>query len=1112
MDGCAAAHAIIETTQHEQSVSIVVVPDSYHAENMEREMHFFSPSDDPVPVWRFPDREILPYDVLSPEQVITATRLRVLHQLPRLSYGVCIVALPSLLHRLPPTDYVGCHTLFAAIGDSCDLTLLQQQLTINGYQKVTTTYSPGEFSCRGAIIDIFPGGSDRPYRIEVCDERIESMRSFDAHTQRSYRQLDKIELLPSQEVALNSESIALFAHQWHKYFPQYDDTHPLFTHIIKQVAVSGIENYLPLFFTQTATLFDYLPPKSHFYLAAHPYDHSAQTWQDIKSRYADEPTDSRPRLPPTTLFLSAQEICTHLDNYPCRKLRSYHGKSNSHSFPDIRMNQQHDRPLKALVTWLSSHSERVLICLNAHHRKQSIMTLLEQEGIGAIECENWQSFVHLSAKVALTIGDLMRGQEIIAGQLTIITENELFDQIAEPPATRTKITPQEQLLDMHTLHCGDLIIHREHGVGRYIGLETIAHDDYQADYFKIQYARAALLFVPISAIDLLSRCMESTTPLNILGDKRWKTMRNKAQKKIHDMAAELLQLYAHRRIAQGTALATHADYHAFAKSCPFVPTADQQAAIDTTLADLEKPHPMNRLICGDVGFGKTEIAMHAAFIAAIQGKQVVVLAPTTILAQQHYDSFCDRFIEWPIRIHLLSRSVQKKAHSETLTQVEDGRCDILIGTHRILRSDIHFHQLGLVIIDEEHRFGVRDKEKLNALRETVNVFTLSATPIPRTLHQALEGFMDISLITTPPPGRLPIKSFIREYTKNIVQEAIQREHLRGGQVYYLHNQVATIENAAQQLREWFPHIAIGVAHGQSRTVAQVMRNFYRQHIQVLVCSTIIESGIHIANANTIIINNAHLLGLAQLHQLRGRVGRGKRQAYSYFLFSSVIKKDALKRLQAIGQHSEIGSGLALALHDLEMRGAGDILGKEQSGHIQGISYSLYLHLLQQTIQLMRESPDDPLMDSQEVDIELPCSALIPSDYLSDVNLRLVLYNKIGRAQKDAEFAKLRDEIADRFGKIPPAVDNLLAISALKKHAFSRKIRTIHVRRTHGFIQFKPEVHMTTLVEIIQRFPQRYRITPDGRLTFVAPPPNRQLRFIRSLLNTLQARENKDVST
>jgi len=979
----AAAIALVEAAKHQAAPLLVVCPDTTSARLLADELTFFAP--DHLPVLSLPDWEVLPYDRFSPHQTIVSERLKTLLALPKQRKGLLVVPISTLMQRLPPAEFVATHAVDLKQGQSLDMHAFRRQLEEAGYRAVDTVYEQGEFTVRGGLLDLFPMGSEQPLRIELFDDEIESLRFFNAETQRTEEKTDAISLLPAHEFVLNEQTLKIFRTEFQTRFDVDLPRCDIYQDTIRGQVTPGLEFFLPLFFTHTTTLFDYLPPGTLIAEITNSettpgstgkpsiqtvQQAAAHYWEEIERRYENLRHDIRhPCLAPNELYLPLETL-NHRRNLfarieihaqPPGDTLSGDQEIVSLPLPDLAVAAKAKRPLGALQDFIAARpNTSILLTVESRGRREALMELLGRHGLIPQEVADWQDFLEQKPPLALTLAPLDRGLYLPQPELLLITESVLFgERILQRRRREVSAVNQELAFrSLSELTLNAPVVHIDHGVGRYMGLETLTTGGQTQEFLKLVYADQASLYVPVASLDRISRYSgnnDDTAPLHRLGSDQWDKARKKAAEKIRDTAAELLDIYARREAQKGFAFTLDDEaWEQFSSAFPFEETVDQQLAINAVISDMARNRPMDRVVCGDVGFGKTEVAMRAAFIAVHNHKQVAVLVPTTLLAQQHYDNFKDRFADWPVTIKLLSRFRSAKEQQESINRLEEGKVDILIGTHKLLQSSVKFQDLGLVIIDEEHRFGVRQKESLKALRANVDLLSMTATPIPRTLNMAMSGIRDLSIIATPPARRLSVKTFVRQRDESIIKEAVLRELLRGGQVYFLHNDVSTIENAAEKLREIIPEVRLGVAHGQmpERQLEKVMQDFYHKRYNLLLCSTIIETGIDIPNANTIIIERADKFGLAQLHQLRGRVGRSHHQAYAYLLTpeGKKLSKDAEKRLEAIAMNEDLGAGFILASQDLEIRGAGELLGEEQTGQIASLGFNLYMDLLEDAVK------------------------------------------------------------------------------------------------------------------------------------------------------------------
>ncbi|AGA91101.1 transcription-repair coupling factor Mfd [Thioflavicoccus mobilis 8321] len=1117
LHGASPALAVASAAADADRLLLVVVEDVQAAARLRGELAFFlgddaqgeTPAEAAIPVLAFPDWETLPYDVFSPLPELVSERLATLHRLPDLRRGILVVPVATLLQRLAPRTYLDAHSLVLAVGERLDLEATRRRLESAGYQCVSQVIAHGEFAVRGSLFDVFPMGSEVPYRIDLFDDEVESLRTFDPDSQRSLEKVQEIRLLPARELPLTDEAISAFRQRYRAAVEGDPKRSLIYREVSESRVPGGIEYYLPLFFDEIASLFDYLPDAVLTIEADGCREAAARFLAEVAERYEQRRYDiERPPLPPARLYLGADELAARLNRMSgvryrelaiAERAKGYSALCHfaTRTLPPLAIQPRATHPAQALQAFVEPPGRRVLFVAESNGRREMLADHLRGFGLKPRPVAGWADFVEAEAPLGLTVAPLEQGLWLTDRDLAIVTETQLYgERVRQERRRRNRERDDETVVrNLTELTEGAPVVHEDHGVGRYLGLQTLTVGGLTTEFLALEYARGDKLYVPVSSLHLISRYTGASpeqAPLHRLGGDQWERIKRRAAEKAHDVAAELLDIYARRAARAGIAFpASEAEYAAFAAAFPFEETPDQARAIESVVADMADKKPMDRVVCGDVGFGKTEVAMRAAFVAVQGGRQVAVLVPTTLLAQQHFENFSDRFADWPIRIESLSRFRTAKEQKRILDGLADGTLDIVIGTHKLLQGTVKFKNLGLAIIDEEHRFGVRHKEALKALRAEVDVLTLTATPIPRTLNMAMSGLRDLSIIATPPVERHPIKTFVAPWNDVLVREACLRELKRGGQVYFLHNEVESIENQAQKLIELVPEARIEIAHGQmrERELERVMRDFYHQRFNLLVCTTIIESGIDVPSANTIVINRADKLGLAQLHQLRGRVGRSHHRAYAYLITPppQAMTEDAKKRLEAIESLEDLGAGFTLATHDLEIRGAGELLGDEQSGQIHEVGFSLYMDLLEQAVQTLKagRTPDldRPLDHGAEIDLQLP--ALLPADYLPDVHARLVLYKRIASAASRAELDELQVEMIDRFGLLPEPAKNLFAITTLKLRIQPYGIRKVEAGASSGRILFSPETRIdpARLVALLQRHPHTFKLDGGDKLRF-----------------------------
>ncbi len=1086
---------------------VVITSNAFEAQRLLEEIPYFAPD---LKVNLLPDWETLPFDVFSPHPDLISERLATLYQISQNQCDVVIVPIATALLRLPPVSYFAGHTFMLAKNQKLDLEALRHQCAQAGYHHVSQVISPGEFSVRGGLIDLFPMGSVFPYRIDLFDDEIESIRTFDVDTQRSLYPVPEIRLLPAREFPLDESGIAKFRSNFHEQFEGDPQRATIYKNVSKGTASGGIEWYLPLFFDATATLFDYLNKNAVICLHG-KLDKAAQSfWFDAGSRYKLMAYDSeKPILKPEILLIKTDEFFAKTQSFAVVNAQL----ETANSLPALDIERKAEQPLHKLKSFIESSKSRVLITAESLGRRETMTQLFAEHGLNISTCESWAAFEQATEQVLLGVSPLHSG---FAGDLfSVVTEAELYAATVRQQRRREKEKTRNtegMLKDLSELRILDPVVHEQHGVGRYKGLINLDFGEGETEFLLLEYFGDDKLYVPVSQLFLISRYSggpPESAPLHRLGSGQWEKAKKKALKQIRDTAAELLNLYAQRAARRGHAFTLSLkDYEAFCEGFPFEETPDQLEAIENVIKDMQSGRPMDRLVCGDVGFGKTEVALRAAFVAVMGGRQVAVLVPTTLLAEQHYQNFCDRFAEWPIKVAEISRFRNAKEIAEALDGLKTGKIDIIIGTHRLIQKDVKFKNLGLAILDEEHRFGVRQKEQMKALRAEVDVLTLTATPIPRTLSMAMEGLREFSVIATPPQKRLSIKTFHTNYSDGIIREAVMREFKRGGQVYFLHNEVDTIFVQKEKLEKIVPEARIAIAHGQlrERELEHVMRDFYQQRSNILLCTTIIETGIDVPTANTIIMNRADMFGLAQLHQLRGRVGRSHHQAYAYLLTDPErnITPQAQKRLDAIQLLEDLGAGFHLAMHDLEIRGAGELLGDSQSGEMQAIGFQLYSDMLNHAVKQLKAGKepdlDAPLGVTTEINLHVP--ALLPNNYCPDVHERLVLYKRLANANTDDELDTLQEELIDRFGLLPEQGEALISCHRLRIMAKPLGIIKIDASNATIQLQFniKADLDPMKLVSLLQR-DRRCRMNGPDKLRVTAQFGNlaHRVEFVKSLL-------------
>jgi len=1119
-DAYALAQTALELKSRSQMLAVIVAQAS-DGQRLLEEIPWFA--EGKLRCHLLPDWETLPYDAFSPHQDLVSERLATLHEIQTGQCDVVLVPATTALVRMAPPSFLAAYTFFFKQGESLDEAKLKSQLTLAGYTHVTQVMSPGEYSVRGGLIDLFPMGSALPYRLDLFGDTVETIRTFDADTQRSLYPVKEVRLLPGREFPMDEAARTTFRSRWRETFEGDPSRSVVYKDISSGIASAGIEYYLPLFFEETATIFDYLPEGAALAMIGDIDASIKRFWADTESRYKFLKADrERPILPPDQIFLGDEQFFIQAKPHAriaISRDMSAPASELSAPIPNIAVNRHLDDPLTNLRSYLMQTKRRVMICAETNGRRETLQQYFAEFDLAPPPVEGYEGFLASDAKFVLGVAPLHAGFELEDG-LTFITETELYAGTGRRVGKKKQeaVTQVESMVrDLSELKIGDPVVHINHGIGRYMGLTSMDLGEGETEFLHLEYAKDTKLYVPVSQLHVISRYSGGSpedAPLHTLGSGQWEKAKRKAAEQVRDTAAELLNLYARRAARQGHAFEySSQDYERFAESFGFDETPDQAAAILNVMKDMTSGKPMDRLVCGDVGFGKTEVALRAAFIAVMGGKQVAILAPTTLLAEQHAQTFADRFADWPVRIAEMSRFRTGKEIANAIKGMQDGTVDIVIGTHKLLSDDVKFTRLGLVIIDEEHRFGVRQKEALKSLRAEVDVLTLTATPIPRTLGMALEGLRDFSVIATAPQKRLAIKTFVRNENGSIIREAVLRELKRGGQVYFLHNEVETIQNRLAALTELLPEARIAVAHGQmhERDLEKVMRDFVAQRYNILLCTTIIETGIDVPTANTIIMHRADKFGLAQLHQLRGRVGRSHHQAYAYLLVNDVqgLSKQAQRRLDAIQQMEELGSGFYLAMHDLEIRGAGEVLGENQSGEMLEVGFQLYTDMLNEAVRALKagKEPDlaAPLATTTEINLHVP--ALLPADFCGDVHERLSIYKRLANCEAQDAIDNLQEELIDRFGKLPEQAKALVETHRLRIAAKTVGIIKIDAHSEAANLQFmpKPPIDPMRIIHLIQN--QRHiKLAGQDKLKITANMPDLTARVnqIKTAIKQLTA--------
>jgi transcription-repair coupling factor (superfamily II helicase) len=1105
---------------------LVITAHNRELTQLSQTIQFFNPS---IRVISFPDWETLPYERLSPAAGQVRQRLETLSQLGSYSEGIIITTLTALLQRLAPQDYITAYVFQFSLQGKIDMTQLSAQLACCGYQRVTTVTLPGEFAIRGSLMDIFPLNTKLPFRVHTSMHTVEQLYYFDPTTQKPSTSIDSIHIIPTREFLLSEESVARFRQQGHQALNQRFLDSPINKQLSTTSYVSGIEYYLPLFFEKTNTFIDYLPRHTHWITHLNLSAGLGNSWQHITARYNQLHNDIQwPILSPDRLYQHPEALISQLNAFKLADVAQF----PTHELPDLYEARPHD-PLHKLKHFLNTlptkegtPPTKILFCSTRLSQQEPLLKRLAQIDLIPTATPHWHDFLNTKDPYQISLTPIKKGFWIKSLAILLIPETALYSTTYTSSAEHHEVLsphpkPEEIFNNLSQLTVNDPVVHIDHGIGRYLGLQQILVNQHISEFIVLAYAEDTKLYVPIQDIRYISRYTGQENPsLHYLSSNQWKKTKQKALTQLKDTAAELLTLYAQRAQAKGDAFKPpNTDYAAFSNAFAFEETADQKTAIAQIVSDLCCEKPMDRLLCGDVGFGKTEVAMRAAFLAIQSDKQVALLAPTTLLVDQHYRNFRERFADWPTHIDWLSRFRTHTDNRLVKQQLTKGTVDIIIGTHTLLSKDVKFKSLGLLIIDEEHHFGVQQKERLKILKAHINVLTLTATPIPRTLQTALSGLRELSLITTPPPGRLPIRNFITAREPTIIREAILRELSRGGQIYFVHNRIASLARVTREIQGLVPEAQIGVAHGQlpEHELEACMEAFYQQKYNILLCTSIIETGLDIPTVNTLIVDQADHFGLAQLHQLRGRVGRSHHQAYAYFLVpdESQITNDAGKRLDALSCLTQLGAGFNLASQDLDIRGAGELLGERQSGTLQGIGFSLYLELLEKTIQAMRTGENLTSLENapQEPALDLKLPAFIPDTYLPDISLRLQYYKKISKAENTQHLNDIQGELLDRYGILPQEANNLFAITGLKHMAQQLGIAKIEANTQGGWIEFteKPNINPAQLIQLVQQEPQQFKLAPNPpnaqpHLRFrweAAVTPHRRIGAVRQILERLE---------
>jgi len=1114
LPGAAAALALARAAQRHRRVLVLVAATAQAADRYLRALRFFlgaaADEGETCPLLGFPAWGTLPYDHFSPAADVVSERLATLARLPTLRCGLVVTDAIAAQHRLVPPGYLRSHGLWLRRGERLARESLRERLLACGYRMVNQVHEHGELALRGSLIDLFPMGAEHPYRIDLLDEEIDSIRCFDTESQRSTRQLQAVELLPASETPLDEAHLERFRSAWREHFSGNPRAAQIYRELSEGRPGDGMQNYLPLFFDSTASLFDYLPPPAVLVTEQATAAAAAAFRAEAQERFEQVGETAPAPLPaPVQLFLDEAEWQAGMAAAPRLELGEPAATDvPRHDFaaaapPCVPLLVQTEAPLQGLLDFLTGYDGRVLLAPSAEGDAENLAALLQQARTPCVRLDDWHAFLHDGPPLGVCVADLEQGLQLPRTGLTVLADPQLFGARAGVPRARRRRrrSVEDVVRSLSELAEGDAVVHEDYGVGRYRGLTLLEAGGVQGEFLCLEYAGGDKLYVPVTALAKVGRYLGGDprhAPLHRLGSGQWEKVRRRAARSVRDVAAELLELHARRLVRPGRAFTLEPEpYRAFCRGFPFEETTGQTEAIEAVLEDLCAPEPMDRLVCGDSGFGKTEVAMRAAFIAVQNGRQVALLAPTTLLAEQHCGNFRDRFAAWPVRIARLSRFCSPAERKQTLAGIADGSVDIVIGTHSLLQRQVRFLRLGLVVLDEEHRFGVRQKERLKQLRAEVDILSLTATPIPRTLSMAFTDLRGLSVISTPPAERLPVRTFVSEWNPALLHEALLRELRRGGQIYFVHNRIRSIEETAAKIKTLLPEVDLRIAHGRTpeAELERIMNDFYHRRFQLLLCTDIIENGINVPSANTIVIDRADRLGLAQLYQLRGRVGRSHHAAYAYLLTPprETLGEEAMRRLQALEALDTLGVGFSLAVHDLEIRGAGELLGEEQSGHIEGVGYGLYTEWLRLAVEELKSGhlPDAAGHPAPEIELGLP--ALLPEDYVPDAHVRLVLYKRIAATPAD-ELDALRGELSDRFGPLPVPAENLLRLHALRHRAAGLALQRVQLGPRGGLLQFHPDADAERILQLVQRHPQRYRLAPGDRLRLRAELPTAAARM------------------
>ena len=1097
--GSSIGLALAENRMQTEVSSLVICPNSEKAKIIADEISYFNQTDQVVEV--FPDLEILPYDLSPPRRDIISKRSEILHKLIKKEVNLLVLNASSLLWKLPPRDFFDSLSQQIEVGQSLSINKIKEILKRSGFERVAVVHDPGQYTVRGSIVDLYSPSEIHPIRIDLDDDHIDSIRLFDSASQLTIKQIKSTWIIPANQFPRDSKAIDLFKANMRNHFEGNQMEWPLYNYIYDDPENHGVYNYLPLFYNTMSSILDFIDRSTRIFLID-DFSSSLLGFKHlIDQRFNDYQLDTQPIMQPNELFFNAKKIINEINQKTPFTIQSEKFTStnkqqviNFDTQPLLLETSDISLIIDKILLLIEKESvSKVLISAPTKKKQSLIRNYFKSTSLSIDMAKNWTDFLTQKDGIYLTEKILGKGFLIKSQGLAVIGEIDLFGKLTKKiNKTYRKQDPETIIENLKDLQKGALVVHRDYGIGKYDGLKRLLVDEIESEFLCINYAKGDLLQLPITQMEKVSRYIGDSSDeslLSNLGNNQWRKICKKAKAKAQDMAAELLEMYANRKLTPGNSQPINQqDYDIFCRGFQFILTGDQAKVIDQVLDDMGSSRKMDRLVCGDVGFGKTEVALRAAFSSVMNGNQVVLMVPTTLLAQQHYETFQERFTDWPVNIELLSRTQTLKKRDEIFETLRLGQTDIVIGTHAVLSERISYPKLGLVIVDEEHRFGVKDKERLKKIRYDVDYLAMTATPIPRTLNMAIGELKDISMIATPPESRLPIRTYISRWDRNLIKEAFQREINRGGQILFVHNKIADIENISEELKNIFPDLSIEIAHGQmkEKRLEQIMMRFYNNKFSVLLATTIIESGLDIPNANTIIINNANRFGLAQLHQLRGRVGRSERQSYAYLLTppKNQITEDGLKRLEAIEAIEDLGVGFILAMHDLEIRGAGEILGDEQSGQIQKIGFTLYKDLLSEAVNSLKDfgTSDDPFF-STDINLNLP--TLIPEDYMPDVHLRLIFYKRIASTDNDSQIKEIKHELIDRFGALPEFTSNLLEVTKLKNKANLIGIERIKLNNQYGRIYFHSStpIESDLLIQLIKDNHDKFRLYPDQSLGF-----------------------------